>query len=61
MKAPCHFCDNRHDGCHSHCPEYIAYDRENQKRREAKYKEYNALSDLLESPSRLRRERKRHK
>lgn len=28
MNAPCKGCDLRHTGCHSECPEYLAYSEE---------------------------------
>lgn len=32
MNSPCKDCEERHQGCHSHCDEYQAYHAENMRR-----------------------------
>ena len=55
MIAPCKDCKDRNPGCHSKCEKYIAFDKENQKRRAERLESLHA-SD----PSPNKRSRTRH-
>lgn len=47
-KAPCRNCDKRKVGCHSTCPDYISYDKQNQINRDERYK--RLTKDLIMFP-----------
>lgn len=59
--APCHHCTKRSPGCHAQCQDYAEFDRENKRRLAAKQKEFDAISDILQSPARIRQDRRRKK
>ena len=59
MKSPCKVngvdCPDRTPVCHSKCEKYIAFDEENQKRREQRYKNLVANNASPSKASRIRR------
>lgn len=55
MTAPCKDCKDRTSGCHSKCEKYIAFDKENQKRR-AERLEHKLVADP--SPNKISRVRR---
>lgn len=59
--SPCYKCEKRTVTCHDNCEDYAEFDRENKRRLAAKHKEYDAISDILQSPARIRQDRRRKK
>lgn len=55
MTSPCKDCKDRTLGCHSKCEKYIAFDKENQKRRAERLERRNAAD-----PSPNKKARSRH-
>lgn len=47
MNAPCKDCDQRHPGCHSTCPKYQEFHKENTERLEANIKNRNIEYDYV--------------
>ena len=59
--SPCYKCEKRTVTCHDNCKDYAEFDSDNKRRLAAKHKEYDALSDILQSPARIRQDRRRKK
>ena len=55
MTAPCKDCKDRAPGCHSKCEKYIAFDKENQKRRAERLERKLAADPSPNKISRARR------
>ena len=48
MNIPCKDCENRKVGCHGNCQKYAAYQRENEKKKQAR-RDYMAGKLTLKS------------
>lgn len=55
MTAPCKDCKDRTPGCHTKCEKYIAFDKENQKRRAERLERTHAADPSPNKISRARR------
>jgi hypothetical protein len=64
IEAPCHYCENRHLGCHSECEAYVNYCRENENQnaliRTKKAKEKEIAGYIASNIAKKRKINKKH-